>query len=205
MIHHVRLERCLGRWFDPLYTHDTVSDLLPAATKLGQGNIFTSVCLSTEGGGVSASVHAGMPPRPGPGTPLGAEPPGADTPQTRHPPEQTPPGPGTPRRSRSPPESRLQHMVNERPVRILLECILVRNWCPQRVDSFLRLNATTIVTKYKQIQLSFIKSSLWLFSCNKGKWIVQNMFQLQQIWNHLYIIEAIVSEITEFSQRKLIL
>ena len=26
--------------------------LLPAATKLGQGNIFTSVCLSTGGGGV---------------------------------------------------------------------------------------------------------------------------------------------------------
>ena len=40
--------------------------LLPAATKLGQGNIFTGVCLSTGGG--SASVHAGI------------YPPGADTP-----------------------------------------------------------------------------------------------------------------------------
>ena len=62
-------------------------------------------------------------------TPLGADtppdqatPPEADTPlQTRHPSqEQTPPGPGTP-----PPGSRRQHTVNERPVRILLECILV--------------------------------------------------------------------------------
>ena len=55
--------------------------------------------------------------------PLGADmPPGADIPHSRHPPsrhpqpwEQTPPPPG----------SRLQHTVNERPVRILLECILV--------------------------------------------------------------------------------
>ena len=57
--------------------------LLPAATKLGQGNIFTSVCqefLSTGGGRVSASVHAGIhqpPPQP-------RRPPG-----TRPPPEQT--------------------------------------------------------------------------------------------------------------------
>ena len=28
------------------------NNLLPAATKLGQGNIFTSVCLSTGGGGL---------------------------------------------------------------------------------------------------------------------------------------------------------
>ena len=43
---------------------------LPAATKLGQGNIFTGVCLSTGG---SASVHAGIYPR------------------WEHPPGQTPP------------------------------------------------------------------------------------------------------------------
>ena len=87
----------------------------------GQGNVFTGVCLST-GGRVSASVHAGMPdpPRtrqtsPGPGTPLGPGTPPPDqvnTPQTR----QTPP-----------PGSRLQHTVYERPVRILLECILVHS------------------------------------------------------------------------------
>ena len=81
----------------------------------GQGNIFTPVCHSVHRG-VSASVHAGI---PSPGSrhpPLGADtPPGTDTsPQSRHPP-----------RSRHPPGSRLRHTVNDRPVRILLECILV--------------------------------------------------------------------------------
>ena len=52
--------------------------LLPAATKLGQGNIFTGVCLST-GGGLPQCM-------------LGYTPPGADTPpRSRHPPpKQTP-------------------------------------------------------------------------------------------------------------------
>ena len=95
--------------------------LLPAATKLGQGNVFTSVCLSTGGRGVSASVHAGIPPKdqtppgpgthpPGPGThphrpdtphpgadnPPGTDthpPPGADPPDQAPPPDQTPPLP----------------------------------------------------------------------------------------------------------------
>ena len=48
------------------------------------------------------SVHAGISP------PAADTPPGADPPGSRH-------APG----------SRLQHTVNERPVRILLECILV--------------------------------------------------------------------------------
>ena len=60
-------------------------------------------------------------------TPLGTEPlweqtpPRADTPQSSHPrrPDNTPLGADTP------PGSRLQHTVYERPVRILLECILV--------------------------------------------------------------------------------
>ena len=83
----------------------------------GQGNIFTPVCHSVHRGG-SASVHAGIPPR-------------ADAPRSRHPREQTPPREQThplgadPPGSRHPPESRLQHTVYERPVRILLECILV--------------------------------------------------------------------------------
>ena len=68
--------------------------LLPAATKLGQGNIFTSVCqeFCPRGGGGCL-----------PQCMLGYNPPGADT----------------------PPGSRLKHTVYERPVRILLECILV--------------------------------------------------------------------------------
>ena len=129
--------------------------------KFGQGNVFTSICLST--GGMSASVHAGIPPPPTrppwtrhpqdqapPRADTSPEqtphldqappqnrhapdqaPPRADTPQSKHPtwtrhppqnrhaPDQTPPGPG-------PPGSRLQHTVNERPVRMLLECILVQ-------------------------------------------------------------------------------
>ena len=73
--------------------------------------------------------------------------PRADTPRSRHPPEQTPPGADTPWSrhhpwsrppkqtppradtlpEQTPPGSRLQHTVNEWPVRILLECILVLN------------------------------------------------------------------------------
>ena len=116
------------------------SILLPAATKLGQGNIFTSVCqeFCPRGGRVSASVHAGIHP-PGPGTPPTRHPPRPGTPppppRPGTPPPVTrpdpPPGPGnprtrqTPRSSRPPSGSRLQHTVNERPVRILLEYILV--------------------------------------------------------------------------------
>ena len=112
---------------------------LPAATKLGQANVFTSVCLSTGGGGrgVLPQCMLGYPPRPGtpqtrhpprsrppgPGTPLGADTP---PPQTRPPQEQTSPTRHTPYYPPPPPPgSRLQHTVNERPVRILLECILV--------------------------------------------------------------------------------
>ena len=98
----------------------------------GQGNIFTPVCHSFCSQGGSASVHAGIPPEQTPPwsrhppeqTSPRTRPPGADTPGSRHPPEQTPPGPDTPP-DQIPPGSRLQHMVYERPVRILLECILV--------------------------------------------------------------------------------
>ena len=90
--------------------------LLPAATKLGQGNVFTGVCDSVHRGGVSASVHAGIPHPPEQTPPERTPPLGADTPRSRQPPRgDNPP----------PPRSRLQHTVNERPVRILLECILV--------------------------------------------------------------------------------
>ena len=63
---------------------------LPAATKLGQGNKFTGVCLSTGGGGgvpgqVPGGVPGRFPPPPRPGT----------SPRTRY-----PPGLGTPPRTR---------------------------------------------------------------------------------------------------------
>ena len=64
-----------------------VCHFLPAATKLGQGNIFTGVCLSTGGRGVCLSACWDIPPR------TRQTPPGADTPT----------GPGRPPRSRHPP------------------------------------------------------------------------------------------------------
>ena len=101
---------------------------LPAAMKLGQGNIFTSVCQEFCPQGGLPQCMLGYPPnqahtppqsRPHrPGTPPGADPPPrADTP---HPWEHTPP-----QSRHTLPGSRLQHTVNERPVHILLECILV--------------------------------------------------------------------------------
>ena len=64
--------------------------LLPPANEVCEGYVFTCVCHSVHGG-VSASMHAGIPPQEQ--TPLQ----GADPPQSRHPPradtsrEQTPP------------------------------------------------------------------------------------------------------------------
>ena len=63
--------------------------LLLAATKLGQGNIFTGVCLSTGGRVVCLSACWDIP--PGAETPPEQTPPGAD------PPEQTPPWSRSPR------------------------------------------------------------------------------------------------------------
>ena len=75
-------------------------------------------------GGVSASVHVGIP-----HSPLGADTPqGADTlpPKKQIPPQsRQPPKKQTPPQKADPPRSRLRHTVNEQPVRILLECILV--------------------------------------------------------------------------------
>ena len=77
------------------------NQLLPPATKLGQGNIFTGVCDSVNRGG-SASVHAGIPQPPCSGTmhPWDHAPPPQDhaplPPGTMH-----PPGPCTPSRRRA--------------------------------------------------------------------------------------------------------
>ena len=73
--------------------------LLPPATKLGQGYVFTRVCDSVQGG-VFASVHAGI------------YTPGADTPSM----EQTP-GADSPRD-----QCIMGDTGNKRAVRILLEC-----------------------------------------------------------------------------------
>ena len=119
--------RCLHRRNIRLESRQYASDwnafvLLPAAMKLGQGNVFTGVWFCSRGG-VFLSAH---PPRAGTHPPPGRyTPPQAGTPLRRY----TPPWAGTP--SPPPPGSRLRHTVNERPVRILLECILVTivfNW-----------------------------------------------------------------------------
>ena len=81
--------------------------------------MFLQVCVILFTGGVSASVHAGIPPPwsrhpqeqtpPWEQTPPGADPPGAD------PPDQTPSEPSTPPGTKYtplPPGSRLRHMVN---------------------------------------------------------------------------------------------
>ena len=59
--------------------------------------------------------------------PPSRHPPGADTLGSRHPPwSRHPPGAATPQEQTPlPPGSRFRHTVNERPVRILLECILL--------------------------------------------------------------------------------
>ena len=74
-----------------------LTELLPPATKLGQGYVFTGVCVLFTLG-VSASVH-GIPP---------------------HPPRSRPPRADIPRA-----QSMLGDTVNARAVCILLDCILV--------------------------------------------------------------------------------
>ena len=118
-----------------LVTVEEGKHILPPATKLGQGYVFTGMCDSVHKGG-SASVHAGMHPPgadtlPGP-CPLGADtppgtdtPPGADTPREQTPPRGDTPHSRHPPRSRHPPNSMLEDTVNARAVRILLECNLV--------------------------------------------------------------------------------
>ena len=98
---------------------------LPAAKKLGQGNVFTGIC---------DSVHRHPPipdtPREQTHTPPGVDtPPRSRPPWSRHPPRtRHPPGPDTP------PGSRLRHTVNKQPVRILLECNLVKYYLHFRIN-----------------------------------------------------------------------
>ena len=98
---HATSDTVLGVPFERPFDK-TLAALLPPATKLGQGYVFTGVCDSVNRG------EGGTSHPPGPGS---RHPPplGADTPRSRHPPEQTPPRADTPARA----------------VRILLECNLV--------------------------------------------------------------------------------
>ena len=90
----------------------------------GQGYVFTRVCDSVNREGVclsacwDATPLSRHPPEQTPPTSRQPPPLGADTPRDQPP---TPLGPAPP----PPHGSRLRHTVNERPVHILLECILV--------------------------------------------------------------------------------
>ena len=97
--------------------------LVPAATKLGQGNVFTGVCDFVNRWGCLPQCMLGYMPPQEQTPPLGADtplqqtppssrhPPRSRHPQSRHPPEQTPPSPqeqtppaDTPREQTLPPE-----------------------------------------------------------------------------------------------------
>ena len=109
-------------------TENIPVSLLPPATKLGQGYVFTGVCDSVHRGGVciSACWDTTSPPW-GQTPPRSRHPPGADTPRSRH-----PPGADTPPQEQTPPppvQSMLGDTVNARAVRILLECNLVPIAC----------------------------------------------------------------------------
>ena len=107
---------------------------LPAATKLWPRLCFyTCLWFCPQGASPENPPDQAEPPWQG-------EPPPdqADTKAGRTPPpgpRRTPPGPGrqpppsreNPHPTSPPPGRRLQHTVNERPVRILLECILVKS------------------------------------------------------------------------------
>ena len=145
--YHIKLLFIVNSWgiiCSQLKTIKIAVSLLPAATKLGQGNVFTGVCDSVHGRDLPQCMLGCQPPPdqadpPEPGRPPWdqADPPGPETPPQTG--QATPldkadtPIPGRPPRDQRPPRtrqtpplgSRRQHTVNERPVRILLECILV--------------------------------------------------------------------------------
>ena len=115
----------------------------------GQGNVFTAVCDSVHRGGLQQGEPPGKENPPGRRTPWEGEPPrrrthreGEAPQEGKPPPEEEPPGkqnppketpPRRPPRKENPPRkvnppgrrTPPRHSVNERPVRILLECILV--------------------------------------------------------------------------------
>ena len=118
--------------------------------RCGQGNVFTAVC---------DSVHRGVLPRrpPQEGGPLPRRPP----PQEGHPPKRD-----TPPRRRHPP-SRLRHTVNERLVRILLECIFV---LVLNVKSWVQLVSLHICSMWETICDAWACWSGWYFGPNSTEY-----------------------------------
>ena len=104
------------RWLSGLKAHraisfrSTITFFITARKRsLGQGNMFTGVCLSTGGEYLTRYTPQEQTLPPGPGTP----------PRSRHPPgpgtsprSRQPPRPGTPPRSRRPPKTRYTPRAN---------------------------------------------------------------------------------------------
>ena len=109
----------LSKYFTHEFTCNTEHFYRPQRSC--EGYVFTGVCLSTRGGGVSASVHAGMPP-PEQSPPGSRHTPGSRHPRSRHPQEQT--------HRVDTPQEQTHPLPERRPllrtVRILLECIFVK-------------------------------------------------------------------------------
>ena len=77
--HPSQNDRCNGGF--TLHGTETVLIYLPAATKLGQGNVFTGICDSVHRGGGLPQCMLGYPPGlPGPDPPR-PDPPGPDPPR----------------------------------------------------------------------------------------------------------------------------
>ena len=87
---------CLLGWYARvllMHVHSGQDSLfLPTATKVGQGNIFTGICLSAGGRGVCLSACWDMPNRPDTNPPRSRPLEQTHPPRSRHPPEQTTPG-----------------------------------------------------------------------------------------------------------------
>ena len=198
----LKLSPCLGQ--QELVT----VNLLPPATKLGQGYVFTGVCDSVHRGVVCLSACWDA-------TPQSRHPPGTryipqeQTPcWTRYPPKQTPPPwdqvhplrADTPREdtpqdqvhppgSRHPPpvQSMLEDTVNAREVRILLECNLViyklsyffkRIYQPTWEDMY-----TLDLEKDKNLPQQFYLLWTWIMrKCNK---VLTCPFSLSTFLKHL--------------------
>ena len=126
----VHVNTCVWSLLKLMWTLETIlSYFYRPQQSCGQGNVFTGVCLST-GGRVSASVQcwdARPPLDQADSPPDQADPPDqAGTPLKPGRPPCPPDQADTPLWTRQTPlGSKLQHTVYERPVRILLECILV--------------------------------------------------------------------------------
>ena len=131
----------------------------------GQGYVFTRVCDSVHRGGLRRTPPGTRQTPTPPGT--RQDPPGRETPRDQAgPPRQGEP-PGT-RQTPPPPGRSLQHTVNERPVGILLECILVI--FTLKHTSTLRLRYISFTLKHTStLRLRFSCSRTLIFFCTASQ------------------------------------